>query len=172
VSGPVVTADGWLSWGVRRWRCAFGPAGIRADKREGDGATPAGRFPLRRLLWRADRLARPATALPTAPIDSADGWCDDPTHADYNRQVRLPHPARAERLWREDGLYDLVVVLGHNDDPPVAGHGSAIFLHVARPDYAPTLGCVALARADLLDMLRDCRPGLMLVLGDAASGAR
>jgi L,D-peptidoglycan transpeptidase YkuD (ErfK/YbiS/YcfS/YnhG family) len=166
MSGPVVTADGWLRWGERRWRCALGPAGIRADKREGDGATPAGRFPLRRVLWRADRLPRPETMLPLTPLAPTDGWCDDPADAAYNRPVRLPYAASAESLWRADALYDVVVIIGHNDDPPRAGLGSAIFLHVAQPDYAPTRGCVALARADLLEMLRDCRPGLMLtVLG-------
>jgi L,D-peptidoglycan transpeptidase YkuD (ErfK/YbiS/YcfS/YnhG family) len=170
MSGPVVTGEGWLTWGSRRWRCALGPAGIRDDKREGDGATPAGRFPLRRVLWRADRLPRPETGLPVTPIVPHDGWCDDPHAAAYNRQVRLPCAASAEALWRDDGLYDIVVIIGHNDDPPESGRGSAIFLHVARPDYAPTQGCVALARDDLLELLRDCRPGLMLALHGAAIG--
>ena len=136
---------------------------MRRDKREGDGATPVGRFALRRLLYRRDRLpAAPATALPAAVIGRDDGWCDDPGDPAYNRPVRLPYPASHERLWREDGLYDLVVVLGHNDDPPVPGLGSAVFLHVARPDYGPTEGCVALARDDLLVLLEGCGAGTML----------
>jgi L,D-peptidoglycan transpeptidase YkuD (ErfK/YbiS/YcfS/YnhG family) len=152
----VVTADRKLVFGDKTCRCVLGRGGIRADKREGDGATPAGSFPLRRALWRADRLRAPATALPITPIRPDDGWCDDPADAAYNRPVRLPHPARHERLWRDDHLYDLIVVPGHNDDPPAPGRGSAIFLHLARPDWGPTEGCVALALDDLLDILARC----------------
>ncbi len=150
-----IGGDGWLCLGARRYRAALGRSGISAQKREGDGATPAGILPLRQVLYRRDRLARPATRLAARAIAAQDGWCDDPNDsAQYNRPVLLPNPARAEHLWREDGLYDLLVVLGHNDDPPVPGLGSAIFLHVARPDFGPTEGCVALALADLLDVLR------------------
>ena len=123
------------------------------EKVEGDGATPVGRFPLRRVLYRPDRLVAPGGALPTAPLCPDDGWCDDPRHADYNRPVRLPHPAGCEHLWRDDPVYDVIVVLGHNDDPPTPGRGSAIFLHVARADFSPTEGCVALALDDLLNLL-------------------
>lgn len=154
-----VGAGGWLSWEGGRIRCALGHGGVRADKREGDGATPAGCFPLRRVLYRPDRQPAPPTALPVSPIAEDDGWCDDPAHPDYNRPVKLPHPARCERLWRDDGLYDLVVVLGHNDDPPVAGAGSAIFLHVAGESLPPTEGCVAVTEPDLRRLLAACRPG-------------
>ncbi len=123
----------------------LGAGGIRADKREGDGATPAGLLRLRRVLYRADRGPAPACAVPREALAPDDGWCDDPAHPDYNTAVRLPHPARHEQLWREDGLYDLLGVLGWNDDPVVRGRGSAIFLHVARPDGRPTEGCIALA---------------------------
>jgi L,D-peptidoglycan transpeptidase YkuD (ErfK/YbiS/YcfS/YnhG family) len=151
----VVEAAGWACWGARRMRCALGKGGIRAPKREGDFATPAGAFVLRRVLYRADRSAAPTTRLPIAAIAENDGWCDDPADAAYNRPVTLPYRARAERLWRDDRLYDLVVVLGHNDAPPVAGAGSAIFLHVAAPDYTPTEGCVALAADDLRRVLAE-----------------
>jgi len=148
--------DGWSAvFAGRRMRCAVGRGGIVRDKREGDGATPLGRWPLRRVLFRPDRLEPPETRLPVAPLSPADGWCDDPGDSAYNRPVRLPYPGRYERLWRDDGLYDVIVVLGHNDDPPLPGRGSAIFLHVAQADYAPTEGCVALARDDLLSLLRD-----------------
>jgi L,D-peptidoglycan transpeptidase YkuD (ErfK/YbiS/YcfS/YnhG family) len=154
-----VSADGWLEWRGRRLRCALGRGGVVTDKREGDGGTPVGCWELRRVLYRPDRVASPATALPVAAIAEADGWCDAPAHPDYNRPVRLPHPASCERMWRDDELYDVVVVLGHNDDPPVPGAGSAIFFHVAKPDYAPTEGCVALALPDLLWVLADAVPG-------------
>ena len=150
------TNNGWRArFGEREWRCAVGRGGVRRDKREGDGATPAGCWPLRRVLYRPDRVAPPAGALPGATIRTDDGWCDHPGDPEYNRLVRLPYPGRHERLWRADEIYDCLVVLGHNDDPPRAGLGSAIFLHVARADYAPTEGCVALAREHLLEFLTE-----------------
>jgi L,D-peptidoglycan transpeptidase YkuD (ErfK/YbiS/YcfS/YnhG family) len=157
----LVTADGLLDLGERKARCALGPAGVLpADlKREGDGATPGGIWPIRRVLYRPDRGPPPDTALPVQPIDPSDGWCDAPGDPAYNRPVTLPYPASAERLWRDDGVYDLVVILGHNDAPPVPGRGSAIFLHLARPDFSPTEGCVALAREDLEALLRRAAPG-------------
>jgi len=142
-----------LRWRGRQFACAIGWGGVRSNKREGDGATPAGRFPLRRVLYRPDRLAPPRTALPIAPLSPCDGWCDDPGHPLYNRPLRLPHDARHEELWRSDRVYDLIVILGHNDAPVVPGLGSAVFLHVAQPDYAPTAGCVAMAAGDLLAIL-------------------
>ena len=160
----IVSASGEARWGELRFRCALGRGGLARDKREGDGATPIGAWPMRRLLYRADRLGRPATRLPFLKLGPEDGWCDDPADPAYNRPVRLPYPGRHERLWREDALYDLIVVLGHNDDQVVRGHGSAIFLHVARPDYAPTEGCVALAAADLLRVLAEAAPGDRIVV--------
>lgn len=139
--------------------CALGRSGVRASKQEGDGATPAGIFDLRDIYFREDRLALPPVALPAHPIATDDGWCDDPECGDYNRLVRHPHTGSAERLWREDGLYDILVVLGHNDAPPVPGHGSAIFLHCASEDLGPTEGCVALPRDTLLELGQKLRPG-------------
>jgi L,D-peptidoglycan transpeptidase YkuD (ErfK/YbiS/YcfS/YnhG family) len=146
-----------LRLGGESWRCAIGRGGVSSDKREGDGATPAGRLPLRRVLYRADRVAAPACRVPLAPLAPADGWCDDPGDAAYNRLVTLPHPARHEALWRAEAAYDIVGVLGWNDgtgpDGRAAaiarGRGSAIFLHLARPDFTPTQGCVALLERDL-----------------------
>jgi L,D-peptidoglycan transpeptidase YkuD (ErfK/YbiS/YcfS/YnhG family) len=154
---------GWQArLGERRWPCAIGAGGARADKREGDGATPAGCWPLRRVLYRPDRLAPPASAFPVTPVGRDDGWCDDPGDPLYNRSVTLPYAASHERLWRDDAIYDVIVVLGHNDDPPLPGAGSAIFLHVARPDYRPTQGCVALALPHLLELLGAAAPGTRL----------
>ncbi len=147
------TSLGWAAWGDRRWRCTVGAGGVREDKVEGDAATPAGTFPLRRIYFRNDRLVLPKVRLPARPINEHDGWCDDPRSSTYNRLVHIPNEWSHEKMWREDGLYDLVVVVGYNDDPPEGEWGSAIFLHVARADYAPTRGCVALARDDLLELV-------------------
>jgi L,D-peptidoglycan transpeptidase YkuD (ErfK/YbiS/YcfS/YnhG family) len=146
-------ARGIARLGAHAFDCALGRSGLVADKREGDGGTPIGRFPFRRLLYRADRVARIETRLPARHIEPDDGWCDDPSSPDYNKPVRLPHPARHEEMWLEGALYDLVVVIGHNDDPVVPGAGSAVFLHVAREDWGPTAGCIAFKRDDLLAIL-------------------
>jgi L,D-peptidoglycan transpeptidase YkuD (ErfK/YbiS/YcfS/YnhG family) len=149
----LVGPEGVLRLEAGAWRCALGRGGIRRDKREGDGATPVGLLPLRRVLYRADRVAAPRCSVAVEPIAPADGWCDDPAHADYNRFVHLPHPARHEALWREDALYDIVGVLGWNDAPVQRGRGSAIFLHLARADLAPTEGCIALPEPALRAVL-------------------
>ncbi len=160
-----VSADGWLTWRGERMRAALGRGGVTNGKREGDGATPAGIFNLRCLWYRPDRLARPATHLSCFPIDPNSGWSDDPGDAAYNRPVLLPHPGRHERLWRDDGVYDLIVPLGYNDDPVTPGLGSAIFLHIAHGDYCPTEGCVAIARDDLLAILPECGPATRMRIG-------
>lgn len=142
-------------------RCIFGRSGtVEGEvKREGDGAFPLGVWPLREVLYRADRCMKPKTALPVRPIGEAEGWSDDPADPAYNRLITLPHPHRHELLRRSDELYDLVVILGFNDDPPVPGRGSAVFLHCSRPDYAPTEGCIALARSDVESLIAGLAPG-------------
>ncbi len=152
-STALVRPDGLLRLQGETWRCALGHGGIRRDKREGDGATPVGLLPLRRVLYRADRVAPPRCRVAVEPIAPQDGWCDDPSHADYNRPVTLPHPARHEVLWRADSLYDIIGILGWNDAPVQRGRGSAIFLHLARPDLAPTEGCIALPEPALRAVL-------------------
>jgi L,D-peptidoglycan transpeptidase YkuD (ErfK/YbiS/YcfS/YnhG family) len=155
-------ADGQIAWDGRVVRCALGKAGViaAADKREGDNKSPLGLWPIREVLYRPDVYPQgPATALPARPIAPDDGWCDASGDPAYNRPVKLPYPASAERMWRDDAVYDLVVVLGHNDDPPVPGLGSAIFLHLARENYPGTEGCVALARADAEALLAVAQPG-------------
>ncbi len=151
-----VTADGTLRYDCTEISCAIGRGGIISNKTEGDGATPVGCYQLRRVLYRSDRVARPETALEARSIMPNDGWCDDPADPNYNKPVMKPYPASAESLWRDDGLYDVIVILGHNDDPPISGAGSAIFLHVARPDFGPTDGCVAVSLSDLIGLLKIC----------------
>ena len=150
-----------LHAGDRSIRCSIGRSSIipALDKQEGDGATPIGEWPVRAVLLRPDRVPPPgALRLPWRWIQRADGWADDPVDPAYNRPVLHPHRHSAERLWREDGLYDVIVVLGHNDAPPVAGAGSAIFLHCWR-DGAATEGCVAIDRAELLALLPQLSAG-------------
>ena len=157
----VLQPDGTLRFGRQTLRAAVGRGGVTRHKQEGDGATPVGTLPLRRVFYRADRIARPrAGLLPIEPLAPDDGWCDDPADRAYNQHVRLPYAGHHEALWRRDGLYDLIGVLGWNDRPMERGRGSAIFLHVASPDYAPTEGCVALKLADLEAVLRTGLTGI------------
>lgn len=150
----------------RTFRCALGRGGITHNKTEGDGATPAGSWPIRSLYYRSDRIDPPETQLPTQAIQEDDGWVDQPDHPEYNKPVKLPLPEGIshERLWRDDHLYDLVVVLGYNDNPMVPGKGSAIFMHVARPDYDPTAGCISLSLNDLQQIIKDLAPGDRIVV--------
>jgi L,D-peptidoglycan transpeptidase YkuD (ErfK/YbiS/YcfS/YnhG family) len=151
-------------WGSGKKRCAVGRGGIGEKRREGDGITPIGRWPLRQVLYRADRITTPKTRLPVAPIEPDQAWCDVPGDPNYNRLVRLPYPSLDERLWRDDSLYDVIVVVGFNDSPPVSGKGRAIFLHLARLDYSPTAGCVALSRDDLIDAVEQLTPADCLIV--------
>lgn len=148
-----VGPDGLLRFRGQVMRCALGKGGIALRKVEGDGATPAGLLRLERVLYRADRGARPAAAVPVEPLAPTDGWCDDPTHADYNRRITRPHPARHEALWRDDAIYDVVGIFDWNRAPAERGRGSAIFLHLARPGMDPTEGCVALPDGALRALL-------------------
>jgi len=150
---PGRRALGLLIAGPRAIPVALGRSGIQANKREGDGATPAGRFRPLRLWWRADRLPRPRSSLPVRPITSADAWCEDPGDRRYNRPFRRAPHQTGDRLKRADGLYDVIVEIDHNTRPRIAGRGSAVFIHVARENFGPTAGCVALRRSELLRLV-------------------
>ena len=148
--------------------CAIGKGGMKPAeaKTEGDGASPIGKWELLRVYWRPDRIERPDTGLPAIALKPDDGWCDDAADEKYNQPVTLPYPASHERLWRDDHVYDIIVEISHNQDPVIPGKGSAIFMHVARPDYADTEGCIALALPDLLAVLEKSGPGTILEIID------
>ena len=138
--------------------CALGRSGTTRAKREGDGASPVGRFPLVQTFYRADRGPRPRTGLRLRPIRRSDGWCDDPRDRRYNTLVPLPCPSSHEEMWREDHLYDMVIDIGWNRGPVRRGRGSAIFLHLARPGFEPTAGCVAVDRRAIRRLLERIGP--------------
>jgi L,D-peptidoglycan transpeptidase YkuD (ErfK/YbiS/YcfS/YnhG family) len=146
---PRLRAQAWLVAGQIAIPAAVGRASVKPAKREGDGATPAGHFHPVRLWWRADRLPRPRTRLPVRPIAPDHAWCEDPNDRRYNRPFRRSANEPGDRLARADGLYDLIVEIDHNTRPRVAGRGSAVFIHVARPGFGPTAGCIALRCSDL-----------------------
>lgn len=144
--------------------CALGRSGVTHRKREGDGGTPAGRYALVEIRYRADRIARPSSALPIRRSRPRDGWCDARGDRNYNRPVELPYPASAETMWRDDAVYDIVVILDWNLSRRSQGKGSAIFFHLARPGFTPTEGCVAVTRADMQKILRHVRPGAAIAV--------
>jgi L,D-peptidoglycan transpeptidase YkuD (ErfK/YbiS/YcfS/YnhG family) len=156
---------GWLTDDHNAIPVALGRSGIKANKREGDGATPHGIFHPLRLWWRADRHPRPRTLLPVRAITPADGWCEDPSDRNYNRAVRLDGDSSADRLSRDDHLYDYVIEIDQNTRPRIAGRGSAVFLHLARENFGPTAGCVAMTRPAMLRLLARLEPRTKIMIG-------
>lgn len=156
-----------LTAGALRFQCAIGRSGIRpqATKVEGDGATPGGRFRPLRVFYRRDHVSRPVTTVPTIPVRTYFGWCDQPGSGQYNRLVRLPHPYGCEGMWRQDHLYDIVIEISHNARPRIQGKGSAVFIHIATTDLLPTQGCVALRRQELLRLLGVMSPETVIQFG-------
>ena len=156
---------GWLSGGGQTIKVALGRGGIRANKREGDGATPWGTFRPLRLWWRADRHPRPFSFLPVRAITPADAWCEDVASRHYNQPLRLALNQGGDRLTREDHLYDFIVEIDHNTSPRIAGRGSAVFLHLARDDFTPTAGCVSMTKGAMLRLLERLGPETKIVIG-------
>ena len=162
---PQNPSRGNLLCGDFSYACALGRGGVSTHKTEGDGATPVGIFPLREVFYRADRVSLPRYAFRNKAINLNDGWCDASGDANYNKFVRLPLPVSAENLWRDDHAYDVIVVIGYNDDPVIKDKGSAIFMHVATPDFAPTAGCVALALPDIIAVIQSLSPDSTITIG-------
>ncbi|NEW89602.1 hypothetical protein DU475_20370 [Rhodopseudomonas sp. WA056] len=156
---------GWLIAGGRVIPVALGRGGILANKREGDGGTPRGMFRPLRLWWRADRGPRPRTALPIRAITAGDAWCEDPASRHYNRPIRRSTAGEGDRLMRDDHLYDLIIEIDHNTRPRIAGRGSAVFLHLARDNFGPTAGCVAMTRPNLMRLLARLGPRTRIAIG-------
>ncbi len=163
-AAPAIRTRGVLRAGHLTFPVALGRGGILANKREGDGGTPRGRFRLVRLWWRADRANRPATALPSRRIGSQDAWCEDPSDRHYNRHIEIPVGDPGDRLRRADHLYDFIIETSHNMRPRIAGRGSAVFIHVAKPGFAPTAGCVAMTKARLRHLLERIGPTTHVVI--------
>jgi L,D-peptidoglycan transpeptidase YkuD (ErfK/YbiS/YcfS/YnhG family) len=156
---------GWLVAGEQTVPVALGRGGIKANKREGDGGTPKGIFRPRQLWWRADRHPRPRTLLPVRAIRADDAWCEDPGSRHYNQPIRLDPGRDGDRLTRDDALYDFIVEIDHNTSPRITGRGSAVFLHLARQNFAPTAGCVAMTKSAMLHLLARLGPETRIVIG-------
>jgi L,D-peptidoglycan transpeptidase YkuD (ErfK/YbiS/YcfS/YnhG family) len=156
---------GWLMAGQQTMPVALGRGGIIANKREGDGGTPKGTFQPRRLWWRADRHPRPQTLLPVRAIQPEDAWCEDPANRHYNRPIKLGCGDAGDRLQRDDHLYDFIIEINHNTSPRIAGRGSAVFLHLARPNFSPTAGCISMTESAMLQLLYRLGPKTEILIG-------
>jgi L,D-peptidoglycan transpeptidase YkuD (ErfK/YbiS/YcfS/YnhG family) len=156
---------GWLSLGDWRVPVALGRGGLKTDKREGDGSTPRGTFHPVRLWWRQDRHPRPRTPLPARAIQCHDAWCEEPDDRRYNQAIRLNGGESGDRLTRADHLYDFIIEIDHNTRPRIKHRGSAVFLHLARPGFAPTAGCVGMTQAAMLHLLARIGPQTRIVIG-------
>jgi L,D-peptidoglycan transpeptidase YkuD (ErfK/YbiS/YcfS/YnhG family) len=161
---PGFRSRGWLVAEGIQIPVALGRSGILANKREGDGGTPRGKFRLVRLWWRGDRAPRPRTGLPVRRIGKEDGWSEDPKDRRYNQPIAVPEGRPGDRLWRDDRLYDFIIELDHNTRPRIAGRGSAVFIHVARDGFKPTAGCVALTAPRLQRLLERVGPRTRVVI--------
>jgi L,D-peptidoglycan transpeptidase YkuD (ErfK/YbiS/YcfS/YnhG family) len=162
---PGMRSRGWLLAGPLAIPVAIGRSGIKANKREGDGGSPRGLFRLVRLWWRADRHPHPRTFLPTRRIRLGDGWCEDPRDRHYNQPIHVPQKSEGDRLARADHLYDYIIELDHNTRPRIAGRGSAVFVHLARDNFGPTAGCVALRPDKLRGLLSRLGPRTRIGIG-------
>ena len=156
----------YLTFRDHQFRCSVGKSGFSKNKKEGDGFTPVGTFFIENIYYRDDRINNLDTKINKIIISESDGWCDDPSHKKYNQLIRFPFNFSAEKLFREDELYNVVCVLNYNTNPVTPGIGSAIFMHVAHDDYKPTEGCVALKQEDLIYILRFVDNKTEITLGD------
>ena len=155
---------GVLTCGPLSVPCALGRSGRTFRKREGDGASPVGVWSLRHIYYRGDNIIRPRSKLPVSPIRGGWGWCEAVGDRNYNRRVSLPYATAHEDLKRPDHLYDIVVETSHNQRPRIQGWGSAIFFHIARKDFTPTAGCIALTLRDMQKVLPHCSTRTRLVI--------
>ena len=130
-------------------RCSIGKRGISIKKKEGDKRTPKGEFKLRYILYRKDRVFDLQTTLKKIKIDKKMGWCDDPKSSYYNKIIKYPFKYRSEKLWRKDNIYDIIIIIDYNLNPVIKNKGSAIFLHIAKRNYQPTDGCIAVSKKNI-----------------------
>jgi L,D-peptidoglycan transpeptidase YkuD (ErfK/YbiS/YcfS/YnhG family) len=153
----IVKKTGHLQYKNLKFRCAFGKAGIKRKRKEGDNITPRGTFKITKIYYRPDKIKNIRTSVRKIKIKKNMGWCDDPKSKNYNKQIKLPSKFSHEKLYRKDSVYDLFLVLDYNTNPVIKNKGSAIFLHITKGSYKKTKGCIALKRGDLIQLVSKIR---------------
>ena len=146
--------------------CAIGKNGVTKNKKEGDGCTPFGKYKFNEIYYRADKMGALDLNIESFPISSNDGWCDEPQSQFYNQLIKFPFSQSAEKLYRNDEIYDIVCIINYNTNPVKPGKGSAIFLHVAHEDYRGTQGCIALSKIDLLNVISQITKNTLIDIQD------
>ncbi len=149
----VINKSGYLKYKDLKFRCALGKAGIGNKKIEGDNVTPRGVYKIIKIYFRKDRIRSIATEYKLIKITKKMGWCDDPKSKKYNQKIKIPTSYSYERLYRKDNIYDLILVISYNINPIVKKKGSAIFIHIAKKNYKPTQGCIALKKGNLIKLI-------------------
>ncbi len=149
----IINKSGLIKYKNFKFRCALGKAGIGEKKREGDNITPKGNHKIVKIYYRSDRIKKISSKFRLIQITKNMGWCDDPNSKSYNQLVNLPSKYTHEKLFKKNNIYDIIVVLNYNIKPVIKNKGSAIFIHVAKKNYPPTQGCIALKKNDLLKLL-------------------
>ena len=149
----IVKKSGYLKYKNLKFRCALGKAGIKKKEKEGDNVTPKGIFKIIKMYYRPDKIKNIKTNIKKIKIKKNMGWCDDPRSRFYNQQINLPSKFSYEKLYRNDNLYDLILVLNYNTNPIIENKGSAIFVHIAKKSYTKTKGCIALKKKDLIELI-------------------
>ena len=158
----IINNSGLLKYNNFKFRCAIGKAGIREKKREGDNVTPSGTFKIVKIYYRSDRIKKISSKFRAIKITKNMGWCDDPNSKNYNQLINLPSRWDHEKLFKKNNIYDIILVLNYNMRPVVKNKGSAIFIHVAKKNYQPTRGCIALKKIDLLKLLSKIRKNVKI----------
>ena len=153
----IIKKSGYLEYKNLKFRCALGKAGIKKKKKEGDNITPEGTFKIIKVYYRPDKIKNFVTSIKKKKIKKNIGWCDDPVSNSYNKEIKLPSRFSHEKLYRKDNIYDLILVLNYNTNPIIKNKGSAIFIHIAKKNYEPTAGCVALKKKDLVEILKNIK---------------
>jgi len=153
----IVKKSGYLKYKNFKFRCSLGKGGIKKKIKEGDNITPKGIFKITKIYYRSDKVKKIFTRIKTIIIKKNMGWCDDPRSILYNKQIKLPTKFSHEKLYRNDNVYDLVLVLNYNTKPIIKNKGSAIFVHVAKNSYKKTKGCIALKKQDLIQLAKNIK---------------
>ena len=153
----IIKKSCYLEYKNLKFRCALGKGGIKKKNREGDNITPKGIFKIIRFYYRSDKIKNINTLIKKIKIKKNIGWCDDPTSKFYNKEIKLPSKFSHEKLYRNDNLYDLILVLNYNMRPVIKNKGSAIFIHIAKKKFKPTTGCIALKKKDLIELLNNVK---------------
>ena len=150
----IINKFGFLKYKDLKFKCALGKAGIGKKKLEGDQITPKGTYKIVKIYFRKDRLKKISSKFKLIEIKKNMGWCDDPKSKKYNQLIKLPSKYSHENLYRENSIYDLILVLNYNMNPIIKNKGSAIFIHIANKKFKNTEGCIAIEKKNLVQLVK------------------